>query len=614
MRKKILGLFLCLFMLVPLAFISSACGEKTVSSLELEDIDETYKNTFTLTYDYGEIDGEEIMLRAYTARATYTDGSQERLLREDTQPEDLAGCYIHCYKKNDNTNEYDLVPWFHDTMNAGNYKVEVGYRGATAEMYIFVAQIHETRELTPYITINGRLNQFQYSEPIANADITMNLSDNGNLVNEAIEDVYFITKDQYDYLIANTSDTSKLKNYSYVREKLEYLLKLEHLDTAPVGDYYLCCSTKDYGNYLGNGFSSFTPFTINNGYIRIEYTLEINLTFDYNKYMYNFEPVTTLAKNEWGEFYTGLEITLQRESEDTPYYYINSHPIYENNLTDYGYFELANENEVLDYNDHGKSVLLKFVPYDSNYIGDDNEWANVTIIRRTIDAPYLRNAPDYTVCHHDSVENPKDVFTLNIENDYSDILDAGSDSVSQTEAGSYCRTYSRPHPSITCWTYNGQIVDENTVFDVNNVTYDKDKDKIVITWEIKKQNLSEKPFSDHTLYTYFLDSADGYKMYIMFDPNVVGWSFYTPLSIDEVQFTIKKDNVDVTSTVLSNPSLSYEFTSGDEPYTEIGINYYADFTSTGAGEYEITFTISKNNHYLLNTVHTYTFTIPELSN
>lgn len=204
MKKKILGLCFALVLLVPAVILLSACNEKKVQSITVDDL----LVGSLAEYEYGTSTDEIYSLENMKVTAIYDDNSTKVLNSDEYN--------IEFSKNSSPIDEIKSIP------DVGHYDIYVSYEGFRQSTSFVIIQ-----STTPYYTISLSHKAWTYGDNDI-PEVTLNYQlQEGDSV-----DYYYIEKSEYDDLIEQG-----IKDVNYYANDWTYIA--DGNNTLDAGQYYV---------------------------------------------------------------------------------------------------------------------------------------------------------------------------------------------------------------------------------------------------------------------------------------------------------------------------------------------------------------------------------------
>jgi len=618
MKKKFLTFLFAICLIIPCAFIMSACGKVTLNSLEFEYGDET-GSEIVVEYDYGETLEVFNNIKLF---AKYSDGSKKEI-----QATEATKKFYHIPYGETDKSEVTTIP--QTNADCGEWILEITYEEKTATAKAIVNPIECSGLLTTKLYIDGQIvdsNYIDYQEPYCWTDTTHEIKvfDGDEDKSDLIISSYIITEEKYNEIVGEENNTANLSNHDFVFSIVgpdDYARSVVGLD---VGKYYIFSDLWPDGNYT-NSLSKFAPLTIT--------AKEVE---------WNSEDYIISATYNYGE--TGIFGKIKASDMQLSYYpkdFLNnwSPIIFEGEKVEFqifgelGHFEFYTLDTLLDSTANGTKIPVKFVFDTPNFRFSSSLQADVEINRGRISAPFYSSSNMASGFEYQNEFNgttwvPKE-HTVEIDNDvnnegnsqYYRLRQAQSYGKTNSLAGTYAREYELIDPINYYWSYDYNEITEDTFEDNENMEYVTIEGNpiIRIKWTIYRSETidSEGDFYGGLLSVYrpngvLIESLgftnentlsftpiEGYA-YITF-----AWpEFYYPESLDKLQeevelkvYTINDDTTrtDVTESVLGSPSLYLQRNSDDPEHEDNYIpNWRIDLKAFANQKCVITLKINYN--------------------
>ena len=323
MKKKILSFCLAFALIVPAAFLLSACGDKKVQSITVDDL---FISNFA-EFEYGTNIEDIYSLDNMKVTATYNDNSTKVLNSNE---------YTIKFSKNSSSiEEIKSIP------DVGYYEIYVSYEGFGQGGSFSIIPSE-----TPYYTIALSHMSWTYGEDNNFPTVTL---ENYQLQEGDSVSYYYIEKSKYDALNEGASIFSEAYNWEYVVEKQTIL---------DAGQYYVFAyiTFANESNYTGlTVIDNNTLITVNkkNVVVTPDDAIGVSaLKFDYNN-SYNIPH----GQSDGG--YLIGDLALKHVTLDGTSATISGVE---------GYFDWKNPNQTLNSTNNGDSYPIIFIPYSSqNY-------------------------------------------------------------------------------------------------------------------------------------------------------------------------------------------------------------------------------------------------------
>ena len=367
MKKKILGLCFALVLLVPAVFLLSACNEKKVQSITVDDL----LVGSLVEYEYGTSTDEIYSLENMKVTAIYNDNSTKVLNSDEYN--------IEFSKNSSPIDEIKSIP------DVGYYNIYVSYEGpGQGTSFVIIPST------TPYYTISLSHKTWTYGDNVIPEVVLENYQlQEGDSVN-----YYYIEKSEYDAL----SDQEKKLANIYAND---WTYIADGTNTLDAGQYYVFA----YINFANE--SNYTGLTVidDNTLITVhKKTVEVTqkdaagvsaLKFDYGN-SYN-----TSSDGK----YIIEAIALKLIALDNNYVTISDIA---------GRFEWKNPDQTLNASNNGHDYPIVFIPdYSNNYeiVYSEGELTlPVTIEKGVVGNPekmkiYFENTNEETTIPYDGQEH-----------------------------------------------------------------------------------------------------------------------------------------------------------------------------------------------------------------
>ena len=368
MKKKILGLCFALVLLVPAVILLSACGEKKVQSITVDDL----LVGSLAEYEYGTSTDEIYSLENMKVTAIYDDNSTKVLNSDEYN--------IEFSKNSSPIDEIKSIP------DVGHYDIYVSYEGFRQQGTSFVI-IPST---TPYYTISLSHKAWTYGDNVI-PEVGLK---NYQLQEDDSVNYYYIEKSEYDDLIEQG-----IKDVNYYANDWTYIK--DGTNTLDAGQYYVFAyiNFANEPNYTGlTVIGDDTLITVNKKRIVVtpEDADRVSATpFDYGN-SYN---TSSDRKYIIGDIALKL-ITL------------NNNDVTISDIE--GRFEWKNPDQTLNASNNGQSYPIVFIPnYSNNYkaVYSEGELTlPVTIEKEVVGNPeemkiYFENTNEKTTIPYDGQEH-----------------------------------------------------------------------------------------------------------------------------------------------------------------------------------------------------------------
>ena len=367
MKKKILGLCFALVLLVPAVILLSACNEKKVQSITVDDL-----LVGSLTeYEYGTSTDEIYSLENMKVTAIYDDNSTKVLNSDEYN--------IEFSKNSSPIDEIKSIP------DVGHYDIYVSYEGFRQSTSFVIIQ-----STTPYYTISLSHKAWTYGDNVI-PKVTL---ENYQLQEDDSVDYYYIEKSEYDDLIEQG-----IKDVNYYANDWTYIK--DGTNTLDAGQYYVFAyiNFANEPNYTGlTVIGDDTLITVNKK--RIVVTPEdadrvSAMTFYYDN-SYN--------TSSDGKYIIG-DIALKLIT-------LNNNDVTISDIE--GRFEWKNPDQTLNASNNGQSYPIVFIPnYSNNYeivYSGDELTLPVAIEKGVVGNPeemkiYFENTNEETTIPYDGQEH-----------------------------------------------------------------------------------------------------------------------------------------------------------------------------------------------------------------
>ena len=367
MKKKILGLCFALVLLVPAVILLSACNEKKVQSITVDDL----LVGSLAEYEYGTSTDEIYSLENMKVTAIYDDNSTKVLNSDEYN--------IEFSKNSSPIDEIKSIP------DVGHYDIYVSYEGfRQGTSFVIIPST------TPYYTISLSHKAWTYGDNvIPEVGLKNYQSQEGDSV-----DYYYIEKSEYDDLIEQG-----IKDVNYYANDWTYIA--DGTNTLDAGQYYVFAyiNFANEPNYTGlTVIDDNTLITVNKKRIVVtpEDAVGVSATTFYYGNSYN--------TSSDGKYIIG-DIALKNIG-----LYNNSKTI--SDIA--GRFEWKNPDQTLNASNNGQSYPIVFIPnYSNNYeiVYSEGELTlPVTIEKEVVGNPeemkiYFENTNEKTTIPYDGQEH-----------------------------------------------------------------------------------------------------------------------------------------------------------------------------------------------------------------
>ncbi len=285
MKKKIFMFILAFALVLPSAFLLSACGEKTIRNVytQLGDSLETSRNLGGFEFTTG-VQPAMQELGKLTIVVEYSDNSKTSVKLDDEK----LNCVI----------EYDgsIIDSFPSVMDCGNYTVKFSYDNKPE--YYAEVNFHILASSSANYRISGISSGWQYLE-------MPDLISNVNIINytgaDSVTDFYYIDKSTYTQIINN--DPTAFDDVYNLPQEMKYLSytgdpEQDVYTKIPAGSWYLFARVPYTLNYNAQLTA---PHSITVAKSNIDRVMNINGGSDYSitaEYTYNGTIVGPVALSE----------------------------------------------------------------------------------------------------------------------------------------------------------------------------------------------------------------------------------------------------------------------------------------------------------------------------
>ena len=321
MKKKILSFCLAFAVIVPAVFLLSACNEKKVQSITVDNL---FVDSL-LEYEYGTSTDEIYSLENMKVTAIYDDNSTKVLNSDEYN--------IEFSKNSSPIDEIKSIP------DVGYYDIYVSYEGfRQGTSFVIIPST------TPYYTISLSHKTWTYGDD----DIPKVTLENYQLQEDDSVDYYYIEKSEYDALSDQEKELANIyANYwTYIADGTNIL---------DAGQYYVFAyiNFANESNYTGlTVIDDNTLITVNKKRIVVtpEDAVRVSaMTFDYGN-SYN--------TSSDGKYIIG-DIALKLIT-------LNNNSVTISDIA--GRFEWKNPDQTLNSSNSGQAYPIVFIPdYSKNY-------------------------------------------------------------------------------------------------------------------------------------------------------------------------------------------------------------------------------------------------------
>ena len=556
---------------------------------------------------------------------------------------------------NDYETVYEEIEMLPMKPDVGSYLVKIAYKDSSeASLFIDIGLGDDPNTYTPRLQVNGIAysNTTQYMVGTEEGDVAVTLSRGGEDVTDIIDETYLITEATYNEILAEAEeDESILTNYWSLMEALGG--RFANSNSVPYlekGKWYLFCTTKEVGNYK-TAISRFVPITAKPGEYRFNPDAgTLKLQFSYNGYINEYDEDGNFVGSTYPIGDVKVEncsFRIELNEGFASAFTLNGKPC--DASVDHAYIgDVVSkyESTKINYNRNGQRVYVTIDAYTEysdyfTFVGDIQ--AVCEIERRSVRVPELRYADSYINGQINEESGEYEILDHTVDIDYDfdyygtdDAcpieLVTGSD-ITNSAVGTYGRTYKlkdalnymwvdEDYYEVTAETFTEENCDDEEL--LKHLRYDAENERVTLTWKIEKSTINDGEVFGLGMYTYFLDSSykdaatscwdeETQEMKLEVFPQLDGVvyielnsdinRFYCS-NIDQINFTIKKGDVDVTEDFVVEKGINFTYPATGEneaentylPYWKL--NFLSDSDYAGVGNYTISIEI--NNHPMVN--------------
>ena len=319
MKKKILGLCFAFVLLVPCILLLTACGDKKVQSITVDDL---FVGSLT-EYEYGTSTDEIYSLENMKVTAIYDDNSTKVLNSDEYK--------IEFFKDSQKVEKIKDLP------DVGSYSIRVSYDIAMQESFFSIIPSEN-----PYYTVDISHKSWVYGEDnIPTVNLENYQLQEGDSVN-----YYYIEKSEFDSL--DEQDKKYPSSYAY-----DWAYVADGTNTLDAGQYYVFANI-----YFANP-SNYTGLTV----------IDLNSLITVNQ-----KTITVTPDDAAGVNALEFDYIQSGASTSAGDYHIGDITLDDIGLVNYGatisgvegYFDWENPKETLNADDNGKPYQIVFIPYSKD--------------------------------------------------------------------------------------------------------------------------------------------------------------------------------------------------------------------------------------------------------